>query len=111
MYHNVPDIPDAETVNEHSSRRNLIDHLRTVPVKRQCLADGQYEDIFLRYAKAFCYAGLRLEMPVFAVYRDRILRLYQRVDKLYLLLAGMSRNMGILENNIRALHAQFVYEL
>ena len=50
-------------------------------------------------------------MLIFSVYRYRVLRLDQSVDKLDLLLAGMTRNMGILEDNIRTLDTELVDKL
>ena len=43
--------------------------------------------------------------------RNGIFRFYEGVDQLDLLLAGMSGNMDILENNLGSLHRQFVDDL
>ena len=50
-------------------------------------------------------------MTVLAMYRNRILRMYQRIDQLDLLLTCMSGNMYILKNNIRTLHIKLVNDL
>ena len=48
-------------------------------------------------------------MLIFSVYRNGMKGLYQRIDKLNLFLAGMSRHMRILKNNLRALTKQRIY--
>ena len=47
--------------------------------------------------------GLGGKMPVFSVNGDSVFGLHERVNKLNLFLARMSRNVSILENNVCAL--------
>ena len=50
-------------------------------------------------------------MLVLSVYRDRILRMYQRIDQFDLFFAGMSGNMHILEDHVGSLFAEFIDDI
>ncbi len=54
---------------------------------------------------------MRFAMLVLPVDRNRILGLHQRIDQFDLFLTGMSRNMDVLEDHLRALHFQLVDDL
>ena len=83
-------------------------HLRRFLIQLQHVAGLQDKDVFLRDAQIPCDIAVRDEVLVFAVNRDRILRLHQRIDQLEILLAGVTGDMHILEDDVRALHQQFV---
>ena len=62
-------------------------------------------------AKGSCDTLLCLQMLVLTMYRNRILRLHERINQLYLFLAGMSRYMNILENYICSLAVELVNDI
>ena len=54
------------------------------------------------------YFGLCHKMLVLSMNRDCVLWIDKRINKLYILLAGMTGNMDILEYNVCTLHHELI---
>ena len=86
-------------------------YLCTLAVKLQNISGCKDKDILFGDSKFLNYIFLCGQMSVFTMNRDCIFRFYQRIDQLDFFLAGMSRNMDILENNLRTLHGKLIDNL
>ena len=67
------------------------------------IARVQDKDVLLWNSQILGKSRVGLPVAVLAMDRDRILRLYQGIDQFQFFLAGMSRYMGILEDDICSL--------
>ena len=90
---------------------NASCHLGILSVQLQNISGRKDENILLRDSQIFHNMLLCSQMTVLTMDRNGIFRFYEGVDQLDLLLAGMSGNMDILENNLGSLHRQFVDDL
>ena len=77
----------------------------------QHVAGGHHKDILLGNPQLADQTVMGQTVMVFAVNRNGISGMYQRIEQLDLLLAGMSRYMGVLVNHVRPTLRQLVNDL
>ena len=107
--HDIPNIPDAQSVYEDRACVHLVHNLRGVLIHLQHISGLDDEYIFLRDAEGLRHFRVGFQVTVLAVHRNRVFRLYKRIDEFQLFLTGMSGYVGILEDDFRALCRKLVY--
>ena len=86
-------------------------YLCALVVKLQNISGCKNKDILFRNSQFFYYILLGCQMSVFTMNRNCIFRFNQRIDQFDFLLACMSGNMNILEDNFCTLHGKFIDNL
>ena len=109
--YDIPHISHAKSIHHNALSLDFIDLLRTVLLQLQHIARLQDHYVFLRYPHLLGNIALSQQMLVFTMHRNGIFRFHKRIDKLYFFLAGMSRYVGVLNDNLRSLKGQLIDHL
>ena len=108
---NISHISYPKTIYQKRAGLYMAGHLGRLLIQLQNIPCLQDKDMIVIESQIPGDPRLTLQMTVFAVNRNGILRLHQRVDQLDLFLAGMAGYMCILEDHVRSLHGQLVNHL
>ena len=104
----VSDVPDAQSVDKDISDLDLLTDSRAILGQFENISGTEDENILLAVTHFTGDLGLRLQVTVFTVDRNGKSGLYQMIDQLDILLAGVSRRMYILGNDVGALHQELI---